>query len=806
MPPHANGDLLCVFATKDGSVAINDPGGIYTSRYNGSTAGSYTRVLTAPCTTSSHTLTLTTATTDTWHVVIVTVRNPHATPFDFCARTGANDSTNPYAGLSGQSTANNNSVVFHFFGGDGGQGAICQSPAMNIANGDSGNGSMSVAYVFQPTSGSIPALDWYTGLQEDSQPGLMAIRLADATDIPPYAHPSQTVGEYLRPLHGATAAGTTLTFGDTWDTASPLSETALGGVNITFDAIGNVSDNGVNPYLPSASISPVSSATNIGGNEFTFGAALDMDTGILVGTYRGGAARDLAIDQGLGSNSMGAFVVLRSSSGNYRGYRVSSKFDSTTDASGRNAYAIGLNDGAVATLTGGTLNNSAVTSAFFMARAQYGTFSCTFSTLALVSKIGIHGGSTGTPLDFLDVALVVNSSVGLNLLFKRLGSAAIIYAPLQFGGSAQTVVNVNLRTFQFPTQYDGVSFMDWNVNTDVAGVQFYGVDASDSFSFTNCLFTSDSAYRWEFNASHSGSTPLNFAGTTVVGATVTLRATSDLDGMSFINCPTFTQNGATLTNTTFDNTVVDASSPANAALISDCAFVSDGTGHGLVVTGTAADFSLSGNTFDGFSGTGTDAAIYINIGSGTVNISITNGGDTPTIRTAGATVNVINARTVRVTCKDAADASNIASARVALYLTTGNGVTITRSGSTATVGHTAHSYANGQKVRIAGADQGEYNKIVSITNVTTNTYDYTVSGTPTTPATGTILSHRVVLDGTTNGSGVIEDTAYPYTSDQDVTGSARKGSGSPPYRPALISGTITSAAGFVTNTFMVSDA
>ena len=145
MPDHAAGDALVVFATKDGAVAISNPGGIFTSRYAGATTGSYTRVLTGLAVSSSQTLTLTTATTDTWHVVIVAVRNPHASFFDFCARTGADDLTNPYAGLTGQSTAFDNEIVFHFFGRDGGHGAVCQSPAVNIANGDSGQGSTSVA-------------------------------------------------------------------------------------------------------------------------------------------------------------------------------------------------------------------------------------------------------------------------------------------------------------------------------------------------------------------------------------------------------------------------------------------------------------------------------------------------------------------------------------------------------------------------------------------------------------------------------------------------------------------------------------
>jgi len=79
-----------------------------------------------------------------------------------------------------------------------------------------------------------------------------------------------------------------------------------------------------------------------------------------------------------------------------------------------------------------------------------------------------------------------------------------------------------------------------------------------------------------------------------------------------------------------------------------------------------------------------------------------------------------------------------------------------------------------------------------------------VSGTPTTPATGTILSHRVILDGDTNVSGIVETTAFNYTSDLAVTGRVRKGTSSIYYKTSPVSGTITSA-GFDATAFMVKD-
>lgn len=63
-------------------------------------------------------------------------------------------------------------------------------------------------------------------------------------------------------------------------------------------------------------------------------------------------------------------------------------------------------------------------------------------------------------------------------------------------------------------------------------------------------------------------------------------------------------------------------------------------------------------------------------------------------------------------------------------------VGITRSGSTATVDHPGHGFTRSdQKVLIAGAAETEYNGVHSITVVDADTYTYTVSGTPATPAT-----------------------------------------------------------------------
>lgn len=69
---------------------------------------------------------------------------------------------------------------------------------------------------------------------------------------------------------------------------------------------------------------------------------------------------------------------------------------------------------------------------------------------------------------------------------------------------------------------------------------------------------------------------------------------------------------------------------------------------------------------------------------------------------------------------------------------------ITRASATATATVTAHGLSTGNKVNVTGAAQTEYNGVFAITVVDANTFTYTVTGTPATPATGTIDCNRVV--------------------------------------------------------------
>lgn len=175
----------------------------------------------------------------------------------------------------------------------------------------------------------------------------------------------------------------------------------------------------------------------------------------------------------------------------------------------------------------------------------------------------------------------------------------------------------------------------------------------------------------------------------------------------------------------------------------------------------------------------------------------------------GGTITVINAPAVTITCRKASDGTAIQSARVLVTADSGgdlpyqDSVSITRSGSTATVTHTAHGLRTGLKVYIEGANQEEYNGVHTITVTGANAYTYTVSGTPSTPATGTITSTSVIIDASSDVDGEVTIN-HRYTSSQPIVGKARKASSSPYYKTGNLSGTITTL-GFAGSIFLIDD-
>jgi hypothetical protein len=385
-----------------------------------------------------------------------------------------------------------------------------------------------------------------------------------------------------------------------------------------------------------------------------------------------------------------------------------------------------------------------------------------------------------------------------------------------------------------------VDFRDGNVSINVGNtpnvtsafnrIEINHVDSN--VEWNNVVITSPgvgnaiapTASRGDFEVVDNATVALDGCSFTDMGTFIFNDGTNSntITGTTFRRCDKITTGGATITgcviDDTFNSTVaLTTSSPANAGKISSTEFISGGTGHGLEITGTAADLTLTDVDFSGYSTTvDANKAIYVNIASGTVNLTISGGSGVTLsshVRTAGATVNIISgAVTVKVTAA-LKNGTPVENALAYLRASDGTGpfpfeesVTITRTTTTATVTHTAHGMASNDKIILSGiTDKTEDNfKVKQITVTDANTYTYTTTDSGSTSYTGTIVSTFVAITGLTGADGSIS-LSRVYSSPQPVVGWTRKSTTSPLLQEGVLVGTISNTTGFDGTAVMLSD-
>lgn len=294
------------------------------------------------------------------------------------------------------------------------------------------------------------------------------------------------------------------------------------------------------------------------------------------------------------------------------------------------------------------------------------------------------------------------------------------------------------------------------------------------------------------------------------------------NGCTWRRCLAITAPGSDLQNSRFETSDVAADASAVVwdvntdvdGLLDGCFWSKGANAHHAIELGTTSPLSVTFRNcdFSGFNASDgqNDSTFYVARGSGTVTINVVGCTGNFTYKSAGATVVIVtDPVTLTITAVDSATGSPIEAA-IALVLAGtdfagGTAVSIARSGSTATVTHTAHGFSTGNSVRIRGANETEYNGLFVITVTGNDTYTYTVSGTPATPATGSPVSALVIIDALTDASGVVTDTRS-WSADQAFIGRVKRGSTTPVYKPQPVSGTIDSASGAAVTAPLVSDA
>lgn len=345
--------------------------------------------------------------------------------------------------------------------------------------------------------------------------------------------------------------------------------------------------------------------------------------------------------------------------------------------------------------------------------------------------------------------------------------------------------------------------------------------ASSRVDWTACTFTAlGTVSRGDFTVTDNADVNWLNCTFTDVGLFV-LKSATDAINCTFRRTDKITTNGALLSGCTIDSsratTAVLADTPANAERVTGCSFTSAGTGNGLEITGTAANMTLTDVTFTGYSGTSTNAAVYVNIATGSMNLTISGGTDiTGNVRTAGCAVTVVvGARTVKAVAVDA-DGVAVTGAVAFLRATAGGNLpsdaaitSITRSGPTATVTFgAAHNLLTNDKVLFAGiTDKTEDNVIKTVTNTGATTVTFVTTDSGSMAYTGTKTGTFIFLSGPANaGAGSNElsmSRSIPAT--QPVSGWTRKSSATTRYKQGALSGSVSTTQDTTFTGVMISD-
>jgi len=401
--------------------------------------------------------------------------------------------------------------------------------------------------------------------------------------------------------------------------------------------------------------------------------------------------------------------------------------------------------------------------------------------------------------------LIQEISGGASIQGKVLIGTSGTSCVFEESGILVTFVNNNPSAVNQHTLADFKSIIIDNSSTTVvwAGITFLSLDTTDK---GDIIVTTSSSSDW---------TGCTFQSINIS----TLHSSVTANVCKWKTAGQITQNSATLTSCAIEDNIATAAIIVDDLdIVTDCTFISDGTGHAVDLGTISSTHSVAwDNTDTGYAatdGSTGNETIVVSVNTGiTLTINVGSGYSTPTIKNDGVGDVVVVSGTVTLTVKVIDEsASDVQNANVLLRASDGTGpfpykesVTITRSGTTATVTHTGHGMATGDKVQIKGATDHLYNKIAVISVTDVNTYTYTMSGTPAaSPASGTILATFVALEGLSSATGIVT-VSRAYSADQPITGWARKSTTSPYYKQATITTDVTSSSGLSSVALLILD-
>ena len=451
----------------------------------------------------------------------------------------------------------------------------------------------------------------------------------------------------------------------------------------------------------------------------------------------------------------------------------------------------------------GTLNLAAVTKISFLTDASNS------GNIRIIDNTNINAVRFGTGLTLTGTDFTLAEAAAVDeLIANKYGILFNIDGNIHSNG--RITIGNGATTTTFNSTDEEIVFKDSIVNSTLYKYDFVG---SGNVSVVNGFVAKGAgAATFVMDASDTAA-DLTLSGSTLIRAgLIDFASTSDVQNTVFNNCDQIVPSTGIFKSNTISNFIGTTGAilfPSSDSNISGLSIINCDNGIEYDSGSDSTSPAFDDITFDDAAGN-----YDVNNTSGAeVSISKNNGSNPNSYNPAGDIVNFLGASVITsITVKDADAGTLVSDARVLAWVADGvnfpyqDTVTITGSGTTATVTHTAHGLSTGDNIYIEGTTLEEnYHGAYQITVTDANTYTYTTAQTVvTTPASGTITATFVLLNASTTGTGIVTDTRV-IGSDQLFNYRVRKSTVSPLYRQGAGQDTSTSVGGKALTVNLVSD-
>lgn len=270
--------------------------------------------------------------------------------------------------------------------------------------------------------------------------------------------------------------------------------------------------------------------------------------------------------------------------------------------------------------------------------------------------ISVTGGSTGDPGDFLEVVQLDRSSAdgrGHGIIREYTAGIYGLQGPIFFGSNSGD--DTWFQDDAVVLAFEDRPIADDKLHLTVLGSS--GAGDETHWILTNSTITTARPQVF-LDFSDPGIDELILTGCSLIGLGGTCTFANDSDALNnhtVIGNVFQGQGQIDAGDVLFQNNTIDSSADEGGALLigpdgadnmQDLQFISDGTGHAILIN-TPGTYTFNNFTYDGFGSAETPHAAVFNNSSGAVTILITGDGDTPTVRNgSGASTSIVNPLTI----------------------------------------------------------------------------------------------------------------------------------------------------------------